>query len=393
MPWGIVAAACLGMFAATSTGSTRAPFLPDMAQDLQVSLPAVANLFGVTATAWGISSWLVGLASDRVGRKAFLVFSPALLALAMLSIAMVTNYGALLAVVIFGGCCCGAFTSTALAEVSVRSDPSMHGRAFGYVMSGQSLTLLFGVPMAAWFGSITGWRGTHVALAVMAALAALSMLAAMRGVRSRDVTTVRKSQVSMADALTTPIRRLFVALIAERIAFGLAAFYYASYLRTVYGLPIEAVAMPLVGFALGNIAGTLVGGQVADRFAYRRISFAVALSIAGCLAVPWFSWQPGLLPTTFIGIVFAFFNAVARPSLLAALADVPAESRGVVMGLNSSVASVGWLIAALVGGWFYAGVGFSGFGPLMSLMCIVSALIVLPDSRLMKSTGTSKTTS
>ena len=144
MPWAIVAASCLGMFAATSTGSTRAPFLPDMAQDLQVSLPAVANLFGVMATSWGISSWLVGFASDRLGRKAFLIFSPLALALAMLSISQVGNYWGLVALVIFAGCCCGAFTTTAMAEVSVQADPSMHGRAFGYVMSGQSLTLLFG---------------------------------------------------------------------------------------------------------------------------------------------------------------------------------------------------------------------------------------------------------
>ena len=102
MPWAIVAASCLGMFAATSTGSTRAPFLPDMAQDLQVSLPAVANLFGVTATAWGVSSWLVGLVSDRLGRKAFLIFSPLALALAMLAISQANSYGALLALVVFG---------------------------------------------------------------------------------------------------------------------------------------------------------------------------------------------------------------------------------------------------------------------------------------------------
>ena len=76
------------MFAATATGSTRAPFLPDIARDLGVSLPAIANLFGVTATAWGISSYLVGYLSDRIGRRVFLVFSPVLLAMAMFSICL-----------------------------------------------------------------------------------------------------------------------------------------------------------------------------------------------------------------------------------------------------------------------------------------------------------------
>ena len=82
-----------------------------------------------------------------------------------------------------------------------------------------------------------------------------------------------------------------------------------------------------------------------------------------------------------LGIVFAFFNAVGRPSLLAALADVPADVRGAVMGLNSSIASIGWLTAALVGGWFYAEVGFRSFSVLMAGMCLLGALLVVPDSR------------
>ena len=115
---------------------------------------------------------------------------------------------------------------------------------------------------------------------------------------------------------------------------------------------------------------------------YRRISFAVTLATAGCVALPWFLWQPGVTTTVALGVAFAFFNAMARPPLLAAMADVPPDVRGVVMGLNSSVASIGWLVAALVGGWFYAGVGFAGFGPMMAVMCIAGAVIVVPDSRL-----------
>lgn len=121
---------------------------------------------------------------------------------------------------------------------------------------------------------------------------------------------------------------------------------------------------------------------MADRFAYRRISFAIALVIAGLLAIPWFSWAAGLGVTMMLGGLFAFFNGIARPSLLAALADVPTEVRGVVMGLNSAIASIGWLIAALVGGWLYAGTGFGGFGILMVVMCVSAAVMVVPDSRL-----------
>jgi len=35
-----------------------------------------------------------------------------------------------------------------------------------------------------------------------------------------------------------------------------------------------------------------------------------------------------------------------------------------------------------MGGWLYAGIGFKGFGPVMSVMCLIAALIVVRDSRI-----------
>ena len=266
MPWHLVIAGCIGMFAATATGSTRAPFLPDMAAELSVSLPAIANLFGLTATVWGISSYVIGAASDRFGRRIFLIASPVCLALTMLAASQASSYVMFAFIVILAGACCGSYTATALAEVSLRTHSSHQGRALGYVMSGQSLTLLIGIPVAAMLGSRIGWRGTHVALAGLALFAALSMVLAMYTSTKADIAAVQhraRSEKTLRQVLTGPIVRLFMALAAERVCFGLSTFYYASYLRTAYELPISAVAMPLALFAGGNIAGTLLGGQVA----------------------------------------------------------------------------------------------------------------------------------
>ena len=60
---------------------------------------------------------------------------------------------------------------------------------------------------------------------------------------------------------------------------------------------------------------------------------------------------------------YVFVNAIARPSLMAALASVPDEVRGTVLGLNVTSAAFGWLGAASLGGWMMAQYGFAGFGP------------------------------
>ena len=84
LPWALIAAACLGSFAATSSGTTRAPFLLEMSHDLGVSMPLVANLVSLTATAWGFTSALGGWASHRVGRRPVLIAAPFALALSLL---------------------------------------------------------------------------------------------------------------------------------------------------------------------------------------------------------------------------------------------------------------------------------------------------------------------
>ena len=77
------------MFAATASSATRAPFLLEMATDFAVDLPAIANLFGLTAVFWGISSFLSGKGADRCGRQIFLVISPPALATSLLSTVLI----------------------------------------------------------------------------------------------------------------------------------------------------------------------------------------------------------------------------------------------------------------------------------------------------------------
>ncbi|HYX01324.1 MAG TPA: MFS transporter, partial [Reyranella sp.] len=142
LPWALLAAAGLGSFAATSSGTTRAPFLLDMAADLDVSMPLVANLVSLTSITWGVTSAAGGWVSDRIGRKPVLVSGLSTLALAMAAQALAGSFFWIAVWAAAGGACCGAFMGTIFAEVSAHVPDSQRGRAMGWVMTGQSLTLV-----------------------------------------------------------------------------------------------------------------------------------------------------------------------------------------------------------------------------------------------------------
>lgn len=386
MPWALLVASCLAMFAVTASGSSRAPFLLDMARDLDVGLPMVANLFGLTSIAWGVTSFLAGVGSDRWGRRPFLVGAPIALALALAGISYSEGFVGVAVWSTVAGGCSGLYTGVGLAEVASRVGDRQRARALGWVMAGQSLTLLVGVPLASWLGVYLGWRGVNLCVAALSLATAAGMFATTRPVAAVAGQFAAAAKPPPLSAAFSPlVMKLLGSVIAERICFGLAAVYYATFLISTYGLTLDVLALPLFVFALGNILGTVLGGQIGDRVDNRLLAFAVALIASGAVALVLFGWQASLLHSVLLGFAYSLFNALSRPSLMAALAEVPANVRGTVMGLNSTAASVGWLGAAALGGWILAGIGFVGFGPLIAGLAVVGAVLVFIGPKVRRS--------
>ncbi len=379
MPWPLLIAASLAMFTVAASGTTRAPFLIDMARDLSASVPLIANLVAINSITWGITSVIAGAGADRWGTRPFLLGGPLGLAVAATGVA---NAGSFLGVAVWAtiaGAFCGLFSGTIFTEVSARVRPTQQGRALGWVMSGQSLTLLIGVPLAAWVGSWIGWRGVNLCIAGLAVLTTASLLATTR--RRNGLERSLSRMPSLKTALSRPVVRLLAMGITERICYGLVAVYYATFLQATYALTLDEVALPLGIFALGNIAGTLLGGQLADRMSNRLAIFGAAMLTSGVAALALFGWQRDMSTSVALGFAYVFCNAIARPSLMASLSSVPEHVRGTVMGLNVTSNSIGWLGAAGLGGWMIGSFGFGGFGPLAAASALLGTGIALVRRR------------
>ena len=363
LPYALLTSACLGMFAASSSGTTRAPFLIDMARDLSSQVAHVANLVAMTSIAWGIASMFAGAGSDRFGRRPFLLGGPIVLAIALIGVAQAETFLTVAAWSILAGGSSGSFTGVTFAEVAARVDQSQRGRALGWVMAGQSLTLLVGVPMAAWIGSFIGWRGVNLCVAGLAVAALIGLAVTTRGQPSSR-RSAGMPPPSLRAAMSGPVIRLLAMGVCERVCYGLTAVYFATFLQETFALSLAAVAIPLALFATGNILGTIAGGQIADRIPNRLRTFALSMLASGIVAIALFGWHPNVATTVALGFLYVFVTAVARPSLMAAMTDVPDHIRGTVLGLNVTSASFGWLFAASLGGWMMGNYGFNGFGPL-----------------------------
>jgi len=374
MPWALIAAACLGCFAASSSGTTRAPFLLEMSHELGVSMPLVANLVSLTATAWGIASAMGGWLTDRFGRRPLLIGAPIVLAFAMALQATSSDFLVLAAWAAISGAACGTFMGVLFAEVASHVEDRQRGRALGWVMGGQSLTLVIGVPMAAAAGALIGWRGWLVCVAGLAALTAVALFLTV----PRTAEALHGAHKgSGSRQLGVRIWALLVSGIAERICYGLAVVYFATFLQVTYDFSLAELALPLALVAIGNVVGTILGGQHADRLYDRLLTYSVFMVLSGLVALAVFMWHPNATISIVLAFIYVLANSLGRPSLMASFAAVPERVRGTVLGYQGASASVGWIGAAGLGAVILSFGGFGGFGPLALGLAILGAAIAL----------------
>jgi len=301
------------------------------------------------------------------------------LAITMLGQSMAGNFLWVVVWATLGGACAGTFTGVVYAEVSAHVEDFQRGRALGWVMTGQSLTLVVGVPLAAYIGSMIGWRGWNVCMAGLSLAGSIALLATV----ARAGTAGHAARTpSLRSALSKHVIGLLTTGIAERICYGLATIYFATFLQEIYGLSLAGLAVPLALVALGNIGGTVLGGQLADRLRDRLLTFAVAMMLQAGAALALFLWHPGATVSVVLGFVYALVNAIGRPSYMAALANVPDRVRGTVLGLNGATASVGWVGAAALGAIMISTVGFEGFGPLAAALSVLGAAGAMANRRM-----------
>jgi DHA1 family inner membrane transport protein len=378
--WFVLLALMLAMYLANVSTIAMTPFLLDIARELDADLAAMGILLAVGSITWAIVSAFAGVVSDRYGRRPVLLIGLLGLALAPLGLASTTLYWVAILARFSGGFGGGSFMGTAFATAADAVPESERGRALGWLITGQSLALVIGVPLVAYVAVFIGWRGSLAIQGLALVVAAVLVWLAVPGQPPREH-QAGKGSPSVLTLLTPKVLALLSANTMERICYGGVAVYLATFLITSYGTSLEALAVGLGLVALGNLLGNLVGGELSDRLRSRTLLAATSLAATGLLALPLLLWQPGLWVSIALGFVYTAVNALGRPALMAETSDVSNEARGALLGANMTFASFGWLGAQAFGGWLIGTLGFPVFGMLTAAAGLLGAVLAVVGMR------------
>jgi predicted MFS family arabinose efflux permease len=252
----------LGTFLMGTSEYIVAGILPTMSADLGVSITQGGLLITFFAVGLIVGPPIMSVATLRLPRRSTLVLALIVFALGHALAALSSSFAVVLAARVITALATGTFWAVAGAVAISAVAPGARARASAMIISGVGLATVLGVPLGALVGEQIGWRGAFWALA---ALAGATALVIGRYVPTRPRAEAVPDVRSEISALRSG--RLWLALAVSALLFGgvLAAYSYVVPLLTDRaGVPVGAISLVLVGYGLGALLGTYIGGRLGD---------------------------------------------------------------------------------------------------------------------------------
>ncbi len=332
----------LGTFLMGTTEFVVAGLLPEIAGDLQVSVARTGLLITVFAVGMIVGAPLMAMLTLRLPTRLTLMLALGVFALGHVVVAVGSNFVLLLAARFLTAIATGAFWAVANVAATRAAGPAAGARALGLVGAGAMLANVVGVPLGAFAGQLMGWRGPFWALAALAA-AAVPLIARTvpQGGPAQQAGTIRAELTALRSG------RLWLVLAACATTTGgvLAAYsYIAPLLTDRAGLAAGLVPLVLVGFGLGALVGSLVGGRLGDRRPHTVTVVAAAGAMLLLLAIV---LSADSAPATIVLVtLLGFFGLGANPVLMALAVRYAGQAPTLASALTVSAFNLGTAIGS-----------------------------------------------
>lgn len=284
MPLALLALA-IGAFGIGTTEFVMMGLLPDVADDLHISIPTAGHLVSAYALGVVIGAPLLAALTARRSRRQVLIGLMALFVAGNALSALAPGYDSLLAARFLSGLPHGAFFGVGAVVATGMVPPERKARSVSLMFLGLTVANVAGVPVATLMGQHLGWRATFLAVSAIgvAAIASLALLLPRHHTPSGHApATGLRGELAALRPLP-----VWLSLLTTVAGFGalFAAYSYVTPMLTdSAGYAESSVTLLLALFGVGATAGNLLGGRLADH-SLRGTLFGGLTSLAAVLAL------------------------------------------------------------------------------------------------------------
>ncbi|HHP7908656.1 MFS transporter [Acinetobacter baumannii] len=366
-------ALAIGAFAIGTTEFSPMGLLPNIANDLGISIPTAGMLItgyalGVMLGAPFMTLWFGGFA-----RRNALIFLMAIFTVGNLIAAFSPNYMSLLGARLITSLNHGAFFG--IGSVVAASIVPAHKQASAVATMFMGLTIanIGGVPLATWVGQNIGWRMSFLAISV---LGIITMLALWKALPQGMVAQKPNVKAELKVLTRTPVvLALLTTVLGAGAMFTLYTYIAPSLTEFTHASPIFITFMLVligVGFSIGNH----LGGRFADLSINKTLIGFLVLLILMMVTFP-------ILAQSQIGaaialVIWGAATFALVPPLQMRVMSVAHEAPGLASSVNIGAFNLGNAVGAAAGalvldlGWGYSAVSFAG-----ALLAGLGLLLVL----------------
>jgi MFS family permease len=356
---------CIVVFA-TLTGcyNSMTPFLSIAARDLGLRPDSMGLIVG-GATLIAVFVLLpAGLASDRYGRRSFMVAGMLLVVASMLGRALAFTPLLLMASFMVFAVAGPIANSSSIAAVADGFPASSRARAIGLVQMGAFLGQIGGLLVASVAATFTGWRQVSLGLAVAPLLIALWAWRSPEPPRQAAPSSLRETLASLRDFFSSGPALALSALGAVGWVGAQGGIFLAPFVVADHGLSARVTGLIAGGFVAGAAVGSHLSGWAVDRVGHRRLLFTV-LSIAGCLSglTAFSGANPLVLGLTYplVGVCLAMVMVSSTSVILEVARSLGTGTAAALGALRIGFALGPTVAPALAGAAYVRGGGGAGF--------------------------------
>ncbi|CRM22297.1 MFS transporter [Pseudomonas sp. 52 E 6] len=366
-------ALAVGAFGIGVTEFAPMGMLPNIAQDVGVSIPAAGLLVSAYALGVLLGAPLMTLTTGKIPRRSLLIGLMAIFTLGNVMSALATGYYDLLFARVVTSLNHGAFFGVGSIVAASVVAPDKRAGAVAAMFTGLTLATIGGVPLATWFGELLGWRTAFWGISGLGVVTMAALWFALPNL------PLAKSEGVLAEIKVLG-RGPVLAALALTVVGSSAMFTVFTYIVPILSSETHAstafITGMLVLFGVGLTLGNMWGGKSADRSIDRTLIVSLSVLILVLLAFTILMRWP--VPAAMSILIWGIASFAVVPPLQMRVMEAAKGAPNLASAVNIGAFNLGNAIGAAVGGAVInAGLGYPAISLAGAAMAGLGLLMVL----------------
>ncbi|MGN9713922.1 MFS transporter [Acinetobacter variabilis] len=374
-------ALAVGAFAIGTTEFSPMGFLPEIARDLEISIPRAGMLISAYALGVMLGAPLMTLWLSRYSKRKSLILLMAIFTIGNILATLAPNYLGLMGARIITSLNHGAFFGIGSVVAASVVPKDKQASAVAMMFMGLTIANIGGVPLATWIGQHIGWRTAFLGISLLGLLTMFSLWKALPEGQSSQKPDVRQ-ELQVLTRLPV-VLALLTTVMSAGAMFALYT-YIAPSLQSFTQASPALITLMLVLIGVGFSIGNHLGGKFADLSLDKTLIGFLILLMLMMLLFP-------ILASTALGaglalIIWGAAAFAVVPPLQMRVMSVAYDAPGLASSVNIGAFNLGNALGAIAGasvlnlGLSYSAVSFTGAGlSAVALLLVVIQMKLAPQ--------------